>query len=468
MKHIKILVLLSVAVHPFFMHGVCNQGTLTAVSGSPFSAGSLSRYIAYSSPVAGNVFAAVSNGSSNNISIYSVNQSTGVFSAVSGSPFTVGASPNGIAFSPLIYENLFLAEVNSSNVGVYTVDINAGTLTQVSGSPFTTGSNPLHVAFSPLINGNLFAAVSNLISSNISVYSVNTATGVFTAVAGSPFAAAGGSPLGIAFSPLVNGNLFAAVADNSAGNRVFVYSVNTTTGVFSAVAGSPFSAGSFPINVAFSPIVNNNLYAAVANTGNTVSVYSVNTSTGVFTQVTGSPFATVAQPQWVSFSPLVNGNLFAAITTTTGGAGLRIYTVNTSTGAFSLVSGSPFATGTTPTGNAFSPILSGGLFVATANQISSNASVFQVNTLIPTLTTLSQYILSGASVTLNGTISGGTANYAITWQDGTVQSGIATTTFSRTVTPASTTIYDVATISDSNACTAGPSNSVTIGVRTCP
>jgi 6-phosphogluconolactonase (cycloisomerase 2 family) len=448
---------------------VCNQGTLTAVAGSPFSAGTTPNQIAYSPLVAGNLFAAAANNGSNSISLWSVNTTTGVFSAVSGSPFTVGTSPNGIAFSPLIYENLFFAEVNSTNVGVYTVDINAGTLTQVSGSPFTTGTTPQYVAFSPLINGTLLAAVANTGSANISVYSVNTATGVFTAVTGSPFAGAGSAPTGIAFSPLVNGNLFAAVVDSQASGRVFVYSVNTITGAFSAVAGSPFSAGSIPSGISFSPIVNNNLYAAVVNiSSSTVSVYSVNTSTGVFTQVTGSPFAVGATPRWGTFSPLVNGNLFLAVTSTTGGAGLRIFTVNTSTGALSLVSGSPFTTGTTPIGTAFSPILSGGLFVATANNGSNNSSVFQVNTLIPTLTTLSQYILSGASITLNGTISGGTANYAITWQDGTVQSGIASTTFSRTVTPVSTTIYDVATISDTNACTAGPSNTVTIGVRTCP
>jgi hypothetical protein len=117
---------------------------------------------------------------------------------------------------------------------------------------------------------------------------------------------------------------------------------------------------------------------------------------------------------------------------------------------------------------AFSPVMTGGLFLATTNQTTNASSAYQVATLIPTLTTLSQFILSGASVTLNGTIQGGTANYAITWQDGVVQSGIATTTFSRTVSPTIPTIYDVATISDANACTAGPSNSITIGVRTCP
>src|SRR5207237_6091941 len=96
---------------------------------------------------------------------------------------------------------------------------------------------------------------------------------------------------------------------------------------------------------------------------------------------------------------------------------------------------------------AFSPLLSGNLFVAAANLNDNNASVSQVITpLSATITTLSQYILSGGSVTLNGTITGGTQPYAITWQDNTVQSGIAITTFSRAVSPTSSTIYDLATI----------------------
>lgn len=370
-----------------------------------------------------------------------------------------------------MYENLFIAVTNSSDntVGVYQVDTTAGTLTAVSGSPVTTGTFPFGVTFSPLINGNLFVAVTNQNGNSVSVFSVNTSTGVLTGVPGSPFSTGASSlPLSVAFSPLVNGNLFAAIAERGT-DKVGVYTVNTSTGVLTQVSGSPFSTGTFPRYVVFSPFINGNLFAAVINKNdNTVSVYSVNTSTGFFTPVSGSPFGTGANPLGVAFSPLVNGNLFAAVPNSIDNT-VSIYSVNTSTGFFNPISGSPFSTvaSTFPEAVIFSPTLSGGLFVATANQSSSNVSVFQVNALIPTITTLSQYILSGGSVTLNGTITGGTQPYAITWQDSTVQSGIATT-FSRIVSPTSTTIYDVATISDTNSCTAGPSNSITVGVRTCP
>ena len=87
--------------------------------------------------------------------------------------------------------NLFaaVANFNDNTVSVYGVNQTTGAFTEVSGSPFATGTNPYTVEFSPNISGNLFAAVANLNSNNVSVYDVNIATGAFTEVAGSPYAA---------------------------------------------------------------------------------------------------------------------------------------------------------------------------------------------------------------------------------------------------------------------------------------
>lgn len=99
MRQIKIVFLFSCI--PSLAYGVCNQGSLSTVVGSPFSAGSSTAptSIAYSPLVLGNSFIATANNGNNSVSIFSVNKTTGVISLLSGFPFTVGNTPQVVAFS---------------------------------------------------------------------------------------------------------------------------------------------------------------------------------------------------------------------------------------------------------------------------------------------------------------------------------------------------------------------------------
>ena len=102
----------------------------------------------------------------------------------------------------------------------------------------------------------------------------------------------------LAYSPTVSGNLFAAVA-NTDNNTISIYHVNQSTGKLTEVMGSPYPTGTMPRSAAFSSMMQGNLYVAVTNTGDdTVSVYAVNASTGVLTMVAGSPFVVGSQPNW--------------------------------------------------------------------------------------------------------------------------------------------------------------------------
>src|ERR1700722_5144102 len=93
-------------------------------------------------------------------------------------------------------------------------------LTPVAGSPFATGGNsPTSVAYSPLINDNLFAAVANTASNNITTFQADTTTGIFTFVGTQ---STDTTPISIAYSPVVSGNLFVAVA-NQAGDTAYIY-----------------------------------------------------------------------------------------------------------------------------------------------------------------------------------------------------------------------------------------------------
>ncbi len=460
------LSLLALILHTGFMHGSCTLGSFTPIPGTPPSTGRDPFTLTYSPLVAGNLFAAVPNPVDNNISVFAVNTTTGALSAVSGSPFITGTTPRQATYSPLVSGNLFAAVTNtaSGSVSIYTVNNSSGVFTQVPSSPFLIGGAPFAISYSPLVPGGLFAAITDTSTNTVSVYQVNTTTGAFTAITGSPFST-GSIPYSLAFSPLVAGNLFAAIT-NLNDNTVSVYRVNTTTGAFTAVTGSPFSTGPSPYSIAFSPIVSGNLFAAVANGGaDSISVYQVNVSTGFFTPLVTSPIVLGIPTYSVAYSPLVAGNLFAAVPNYSNDT-ITVYTVNTTTGAFTPVTGSPFPDSNVPYSIAFSPILPGGLFAVVGNVGNDTLSLFQVNVIITTITTPSSYVPYNSAVTLNATITGGTAPFTVVWQDGFTQTA-SSSSVSRTVTALTTTTYYIASVTDSMGCVAGQSNTVTIGVSAC-
>lgn len=390
------------------LNAITPIGTLTEITGSPFTAGVTPAWVAYSPIVSGNVFAAIANFNNQNpgnISVYSVNQNTGAFTEVPGSPFAgvSQAGPALLAFSPLVSGGLFAAVANygSNNVSVFNVNQDTGAFTEISGSPFAAGEQAQGIAYSPIVNGNLFAATANTTDGTVSVYSVDQNTGAFTQVPGSPFTTgplrrvqfesnvmnSSGGPTNITFSSIASGNIFAMVSNNGS-NNVMVYSVDQNTGFFTPVPNAPFATGLEPYGVAFSPILSDNLFAAVTNNGDnvdggygTVSVYQVDQVTGVFTPITGSPFKTSlyaggSQPNAIAYC-LAHGNALA-IVTNWAPANISIYNVDMTTGMFTEVPGSPYSCGTQPDGIAFSPVLGNNLFAATANYGSNNTNVYQV------------------------------------------------------------------------------------------
>ncbi len=105
----------------------------------------------------------------------------------------------------------------------------------------------------------LFFMVTNLIG---------TVPGFLTEIADSPFTA-GSEPRSVAYSP---DGLFLAVANEISGD-ISVFAVNQITGALTVVPGSPFAAGNGPRSVAYSP---DGLFLAVANQdSNNVSVFGV-------------------------------------------------------------------------------------------------------------------------------------------------------------------------------------------------
>jgi 6-phosphogluconolactonase len=186
-----------------------------------------------------------------------------------------------------------------------------------------------------------FAYVANETSNNIAAFTINSSTGALTAI-GSPVAT-GSYPMSVAVDPK---GKFAYVA-NETDNTVSVYAIDSSTGALTAITGSPFAAGEWPFSVAIDP---SGEFAYVANMGDdTVSAYTIDSSTGALTEITGSPFIAGVAPVSVAVDPTSNfvyvacSGPWPAFDNT-----VYAYTINSSTGALTAITGSPFAAGTKP------------------------------------------------------------------------------------------------------------------------
>jgi 6-phosphogluconolactonase (cycloisomerase 2 family) len=108
-------------------------------------------------------------------------------------PNSKSTSPvdNGLASDPNS-AFLFVAETNTG-LRVLTIGAN-GTLSEVSGSPYAVGTGPIAVA---LDTTGSYVYVLNKGSNNISAFTLTAASGKLTAISGSPFSSGGQLPIGL-------------------------------------------------------------------------------------------------------------------------------------------------------------------------------------------------------------------------------------------------------------------------------
>ncbi|HBE76544.1 MAG TPA: hypothetical protein DDW65_01995 [Firmicutes bacterium] len=227
------------------------------------------------------------------------------------------------------------------------------------------GTTPPHTPNDDQISG--FVYVTNGLN-NISGYTINATTGKLQEIGGSPFTTDSG-PISVTADP--NGK-FIYVANKNSGN-ISAYTINTTTGALSPILGSPFPAGAGPISVTVDP---NGKYLYVANSGDginpgEISAYTIDSTTGALALISGSPFSAGIYPFLVVADPL-GRYVYAANLL---GNNISAYTIN-SGGVLAPVTGSPFSAGTKPVSVAVDPT---GKFVYVANFNSTNILAYTIN-----------------------------------------------------------------------------------------
>ncbi|MFI4889304.1 MAG: beta-propeller fold lactonase family protein [Steroidobacterales bacterium] len=214
------------------------SGALTALSGSPYAIPGTSpapRQIARSGDY---LFSA--NFNANSVQVFAIAAGTGeLTSGIGGSSFATDAQPHSLAINPA-GTVLYTANNGAGGTGsisAFTLDLSTGKLTPVTGSPYAI----------PVVNNitvdsqNHYLMVTE--SAGIAVYPiVNPATGVLNLpIAGSPFAT-GTNPYSVSVDLT---DQFVYVGNDGSAN-ISEFTLNGATGVLTAVAGSPMAAGANP------------------------------------------------------------------------------------------------------------------------------------------------------------------------------------------------------------------------------
>ena len=254
----------------------------------------------------------------------------------------------------------------SNSVYAFTINASSGALTPVAGSPFAAGNGTNYVAVDPM---GKFAYASNqnypASSGSVSGYTINSSTGALSPMAGSPFVA-GASPYGVAIDPtgrfLYEPNIFS--------NNVYGYTIDATSGTLTPAAGSPFAGPANPEAMAIDPT---GRFAYVSNTlSNNVTAYTIDATSGALAQMAGSPFGAGTTPRGVSIDPT---GKFAYVANS-GSNDVSAYTISATSGALTPVPGSTFAAGTGPFGAAVDPT---GKFVYVTNSNANSVSAYTIN-----------------------------------------------------------------------------------------
>lgn len=269
-------------------------------------------------------------GATAGLTLQQLDATAGTFTAETAFvPPTLPALPTGMV---IVYKQYIYISSSDGTVYGYTIDLANANLTPLSGNPYTvTGGTS--IATNP--EGNLLF-VGDTIGQRISVFTVG-ADGSLTLVPGSPFSASGVSPK-VMTTDGKSRYLYASAGTNA--NDVGAYAIGTS-GALTPVVGTPFP---FALAAITGEPSGQFLLGVTGQTGDDhVHVLAITPLTGVIAEVSGSPFATHNSPVGLAVHPTG-----AWVYTFNEGVGtgseepMEGYTLNSSTGVLTEITGSPF------------------------------------------------------------------------------------------------------------------------------
>jgi 6-phosphogluconolactonase len=292
---------------------------------------------------------------------YRIDNSTGLSTLIIGSPFATGNSPFSIQVHPT-KQFLYVANTADNTISLFKIDGSSGALTEVM--PRTpTGLDPAYLSMD---SSGSFLYASNNGSNSISVYSIDSSSGVLTEVAGSPVATNTGPNL-LTVSPT---GKFLYVLDTNL-QLVTVYPISSGA----LQSGTSFPVGVAPFAMAIDP-TEHFMYVVNAGTNTitngTVSEFTINSASGALTLVPGTGAPTGTTPIAILIHP-TGKNLYVA---NSGTDNISQFSIDSTTGVLTELTTTTVSAGTTPVFMVFDAA-SG--YVDVGNQGSKNITEYSVN-----------------------------------------------------------------------------------------
>ncbi|MFT4111858.1 lactonase family protein [Silvibacterium sp.] len=261
-------------------------------------------------------------------------------------------------------------------ISVYRVDLESGALTQIQDSPYTTTDrDPVGLVTSP--NGSYLYTIDQ-ISNTIVKFDIGTDAKLYPR---NTYNLVGSTPTSIAVNAagtylyVVNTYAPGYSSSNTGPGDLEVYPINSDGSLGSAITNGNVSYFTVQENPESVNVTENNDFVYVVNQNTsagagTISAFSVNTSTGALTTVSGSPFAAGVTPNSSVSDPT---SRFYYVTDSSTNQ-LIAYTIG-STGALTPLENGPFSTGTYPDAVTIDP---SGTYIYVANYNSNSVSAYQI------------------------------------------------------------------------------------------
>jgi len=322
-------------------------------------------------------FAYVNNNLSNDISIYKIDNASGVLTPTSQSPLaTTATNPYGMAISPNL-KFLYLPSSGTTGILGFSSDPATGVLAPINGgTAYAAGPQPWCMTFNP--TGSL-AFVTDYANSTLATFTANPTTGDLVASGNGPYAS-GNAPFGVVVAPNAN---FVYVANDNQDTVTHLYSVSAfqfdTAGALTSVAGSPFTVPDLDPVMAIDPTGH---FAYVpGNTNGNVYGFTIDAS-GALTPFPSGPVAAGSpNPSGITIHP--NGKFVYVANYNTQGT-ISVYTITPTTGVLTPV-GSPVAAGNGTESVTIDPT---GRFAYAMNQVSNDVYAYSIDLTTGALTPL--------------------------------------------------------------------------------
>lgn len=210
-----------------------------------------------------------------------------------------GLAPLNVPISPTPILFIYIVGQDTQQISGFAVN-SGDQISPLAPASTATTLQPASVLVHPSKN---FLFVANFGSDDVTTYKRNSTTGVITPLGIAAPTPVGTGPIALATDPKGQFLYVLNQGSSTAAPSISAFSINTTTGVLTELAGSPFPTVATPTAFAVSQ---SSSFLYVANgTAGTISAFGMG-SDGTLSPVTGSPFVaagTTPNISWVSVDP---------------------------------------------------------------------------------------------------------------------------------------------------------------------